>query len=104
MGCAAGEEVEAAAEGGSAEPLVAFDPPPFSLYSRRGCSLKEYAVEGLRLLASERGEVSLSDAWLVLRRAAERDARVRDGLTPRLVLLALKELRARGYRVRLRLR
>jgi len=95
----------ARAEAGSKEPLVAFDPPPFSLYARKGVSLKEYAVEVLAVLAEARGEVSLTEAWIVLRRAAEKDRRVADGLTPRLVLLALKELQARKrVKVKLKLR
>jgi len=98
----AGGEEEA--EEGEVAPLAAFTPPPFSLFSRRGFTLREYVKEVARRLVEERGEVSLEDLVLVLKRAAERDKRVRQGLTRRIVLLALKELAAEGYRVRLRLR
>lgn len=59
--------------------------------------------EVVRMMVEERGRVTLNEVWAALRRAAERDKRVAEGLTPRLVLSVLRELRAEGYDVRLKL-
>jgi hypothetical protein len=94
----AGEEEEE----GRAAP-VGFDPPPFAEYARRGFSLRDYVKEVVKMMVEERGRATLNEVWAALRRAAERDRRVAEGLTPRLVLSVLRELRAEGYDVRLKL-
>jgi len=45
----------------------------------------------------------LNEVWIALRRAAERDRRVAEGLTRRMVFIALKELKKEGYDVRLKI-
>jgi hypothetical protein len=45
----------------------------------------------------------LNEVWIALRRAAEKDRRVGEGLTQRMVLLALRELKREGYDIRLKL-
>jgi len=95
---AAGEKEEE----GRAAP-VGFDPPPFSEYARRGFSLRDYVREVVRMMVEERGRATLNEVWVALRKAAERDRRVAEGLTPRLVLSVLRELKKEGYDIRLKL-
>lgn len=54
-------------------------------------------------MVRERGRATLNDVWAALRRAAEMDKRVAEGLTPRLVLSVLRELKKEGYDIRLKL-
>jgi hypothetical protein len=89
-------------EEGRAAP-VGFDPPPFTEYARRGFSLRDYVKEVVRTMVRERGRATLNDVWAALRRAAEMDKRVAEGLTPRLVLSVLRELKKEGYDIRLKL-
>jgi hypothetical protein len=89
-------------EEGRAAP-VGFDPPPFTEFARRGFSLRGYVKEVVKMMVEERGSVTLNEVWAVLRRAAERDKRVAEGLTPRLVLSVLRELKGEGFDVRLKL-
>jgi hypothetical protein len=95
-----GAEGEGEEEEGARAPL---DPPPFSLYAKMGFSLKDYVKEVVRLLVEERGSVTLNEVWVALRRAGEKDRRVAEGLTRRMVFIALKELKKEGYDVRLKI-
>jgi hypothetical protein len=96
-----GAEGEGEEKEGARAPL---DPPPFSVYAKLGCSLKDYVKEVVKLLVEERGSATLNEVWIALRRAAEKDKRVAEGLTQRMVLLVLRELKKEGYDVRLRIR
>jgi hypothetical protein len=95
-----GAGAEGEEEEGARAPL---DPPPFSFYAKLGYSLKDYVKEVVKLLVEERGSVTLNEVWIALRKAAEKDRRVGEGLTQRMVLLALRELKREGYDVRLKL-